>query len=143
MSYATLDDLKKRFGNALLVRLTDRAEVPTGVIDEGVVEEALADTDAVIDGYLEAKYALPVSEVPTQLKDLGKAIAIYKLHVEMVGEKITKDYENALRMLREIAHGDIRLTIAGKVAANNGASGVRTTDRKRPFTNENLKGFIG
>lgn len=143
MTYATLDQLKNRFGDDLLIRTTDRATPPTGLIDVSIVDQALADTDAVIDGYLEARYALPVTVVPTQLVDLALSIAIYKLHIYSADDKITDDYKDALRALREIAKGDIRLTIAGKPAANNGASGVRITDRKRPFTNTNLKDFIG
>lgn len=143
MPYATLDQLKSRFGDDLLIRVTDRATPPTGQIDASIVSQALADTDAVIDGYLEARYALPVASVPVQLVDLALSIAIYKLHVYSAEDKITQDYQDALRALREIAKGGITLTIAGKPAANNGASGVRITDRKRPFTNDNLKGFIG
>lgn len=143
MSYATLDQLKSRFGDDLLIRVTDRATPRTGLIDTSVVDQALEDTDAVIDGYLEARYALPVVTVPAQLKDIALAIAIYKLHVFSAEDKITTDYQDALRSLREIAKGGIILTIAGKPAANNGASGVRITDRKRPFTNDNLKDFIG
>src|SRR5690606_6605607 len=49
------------FRRPLLVALTDRAEVATGEIDQDVVDRALADTDAMIDGYIAARYALPLA----------------------------------------------------------------------------------
>ncbi|WP_322895180.1 MULTISPECIES: DUF1320 domain-containing protein [unclassified Yoonia] len=142
MSYATLDQLSERYGAQLLIQLTDRAAVPTGVVDVSVVEQALTDTDAVIDGYLEGRYALPVVAVPQLLSDLAKAIAFYKLHVYEPNQKITDEYKEAMRMLREIADGRITLTIAGKAASGTGGSGARITDRERPLTEANMKGFI-
>ena len=52
MTYATLDQLTDRYTERLLRQLTDRAAPPAGAIDAEVVDRALADTDAVIDGYL-------------------------------------------------------------------------------------------
>lgn len=142
MTYVTLDQLSDRYGDPALVQLTDRAEVPTGAIDPDVIARVLTDTDAVIDGYLEKRYALPVTDIPPMLADLGQAIAIYKLHVFQPDPKIEEEYREAMRMLREIADGRITLTIAGKAAEGSGGSGARITDRARPLTQANLKGFI-
>ncbi|MDX8354354.1 DUF1320 domain-containing protein [Cognatiyoonia sp. IB215182] len=142
MPYATLDQLIDRYGTPVLINLTDRAEIPAGVINQAVIDRVLADTDAVIDGYLEKRYALPVTDVPPMLADIGQAIAIYKLHVFQPDQKIEDEYREAMRMLREIADGRITLTIAGKPAAGSGSSGARLTDRERPLTEQNLKGFI-
>lgn len=142
MTYATQDDLTERYGEPMLVQLSDRADVPTGLVDATVVARALADTDAVIDGYLEGRYALPVTDVPPLLTEIGQAIAIYKLHVFQPDQKIEDEYKEAMRMLREIADGRVTLTIAGKPAAGTGGSGARITDRERPLTEANLKGFI-
>lgn len=142
MTYATLAALTDRYGTPMLVRLSDRADVPTGLVDQDVVDRALADADAVIDGYLEKRYALPVTAVPPLLVDIAQAITIYKLHVFQPDTKIEEEYKEAMRMLREIADGRITLTIAGKPAAGTGGSGARITDRERPLTEQNLKGFI-
>lgn len=142
MTYATQAELVERFGETMLVDLTDRADPPAGSIDAGVVAEALADTDAMIDGHLLGRYKLPLTETPTLLKDLAKAISIYKLHRDSVSDKIQADYQDALKTLRLIASGDIRLNVAGVEPASSGATGVRVTDRPRDFTPDNLKGFI-
>lgn len=142
MTYATLAQLTDRYGEKTLRQLTDRASPPAGVVDAAVVDRALADADAVIDGYLKGRYVLPLADTPPLLADLAQAIAIYKLHVRAPDPKIEKDYENAMRSLREIAQGIVRLDIAGVEPAASGASGVKTTDRDRPMTADNLKGFI-
>lgn len=142
MTYATQADLVERFGEQMLIDLTDRADPPAGSIDAGVVADALADTDAMIDGYLLGRYLLPLASTPTLLKDLAKAIAIYKLHRDSASDKIRDDYTNALKMLKQIADGDVRLNVAGVEPASSGATGVKVTDRPRDFTPDNLKGFI-
>lgn len=62
MPYANLSGLTARYGQHMLVDLTDRALPPTGQIDVDVVQAALEDTDALIDGYLAGRYALPLAE---------------------------------------------------------------------------------
>jgi phage gp36-like protein len=142
MTYATLDNLNERFGERMLIALTDRDEISTGVMDVSVIDQALSDADAIIDGYLVGRYTLPVSETPDLVVDLAQCIAIYKLHTSTAPEKIKDDYNQAMRQLREIADGKIRLSIAGVETETTGASGARITDRERPMTAENLKGFI-
>lgn len=142
MTYATLDQLTDRFGEALLIQLTDRETPATGAIVTAVVDRALADTDAMIDGYLASRYALPVAEVPALLADIAQAIAIYKLHVYGPDPKIAEDYKTAMRQLEQIGKGTIQLSVAGLPAAASGGTGARITDRERPLTAENLKGFI-
>ena len=126
----------------MLVQLTDRGDVASGVMDTGVVARALVDADAVIDGYLAARYALPLVSVPALLADIAQIIAIWKLHRFEPDPKITKDYDGALRSLRDLAGGVIRLDMAGIEPAGKTGSGARFTDRDRPFTAQNLKGFI-
>lgn len=142
MSYATQAQLVERYGQSMLLDLTDRAEPPAGAIDPAVVDRALADTDALIDGYLKGRYALPLASTPPLLRDLALSIAVYKLHRNVASEKIRQDYEDAMRSLREIASGAVRLDVAGTEPAGSGATGVRTNDRERPFTEDNLKGFV-
>lgn len=142
MSYATLQNLINRFGTRMLIDLTDRGEVALGVIDTDAVDRALADTDAMIDGYLAARYTLPVSSTPALLVDLAQQIAIYKLHVAAADPKIEEDYKQAIRTLRDISAGAVRLSIAGIEPQGTGGSGARITDRERPLTAVNLKGFI-
>jgi phage gp36-like protein len=142
MTYATQGQLIARFGEDMLVQLTDRAEPPAEAIDAAVVADALADADAAIDGYLKGRYTLPLTETPPLVRNLALAIAIYLMHRNSASEKVRNDYNDALRTLRDIAAGTVRLDVAGVEPASSGASGVRTNDRARPFTPDNLKGFV-
>lgn len=141
--YATQAILIARYGSAALVALSDRAEQPTGSIDPAVVERALADAAATIDGYLAGKYALPLTVASPLLEDLAAKIAFWNLHIASPDEKVKIDYEQALRQLREIAAGPILIPGAtGLQPAGTGASGATFTDRERPFAPETMKGFI-
>ncbi|MFN7003755.1 MAG: gp436 family protein [Roseinatronobacter sp.] len=142
MTYATLDQLKDRYSERMLVAITDRAEPPAGEIDAQVVNRALADTDAMIDGYLAVRYRLPLASVPALVVDLAQMIAIYKLHPYAPDPKIEEDYKGALRALSDISTGKIRLSVEGAELSGHTGSGARMTDRERPLTADNLKGFI-
>lgn len=142
MPYTTQQDLIDRYGEQLLISLTDRAAVATNVIDTDVVDQVLGDTDALIDGYLAARYKLPLAETPPVIAAIALKIAIYDLHVYQPNEKIENDYKEAIRQLKDIASGAIRLPVAGVEPENTGGSGARMTDRERPFTEDNMKGFI-
>lgn len=142
MSYTSQSLLTERFGAALLVQLTDRAAVPTGLVDPVVVGRAVSDTDAVIDGYLAGRYVLPLGATPPLVADLALSIAIYKLHPFAPDPKIEADYKDAVKALEAIAKGVIRLPIAGVEVAGNENDGVVTIDRTRDMTPENMRGFI-
>jgi phage gp36-like protein len=142
MAYATLQQLIDRFGEAMLIALTDRGPVEQGAIDTAVVDRAALDADAMINGYLAGRYQ-PLVTVPALIADIASAIMIWKLHITTPEDKIKADYDAALRTLRDIASGLIRIPdAAGLEPASSGASGVVVTDRDRPFSADNMTGFI-
>mgnify|MGYP002078937080 CR=1 FL=1 len=142
MAYTNLASLTARYGADLLTRATDRGDVPTGQIDTDVVAKACDDATALIDGYLSGRYALPLVEVPPLIAALAEDVAIYRLHPYEPDPKIKADYEAALRALRDVAAGTIRLPVAGVEPASAGTSGAEFTDRERPMTEATMKGFI-
>ncbi len=142
MPYCTQTDLVDRYGQALIVALTDRGATATGTIDSDVVDRAIGDAGNLIDGYVGKRYALPVTPAQPLLATLALQIAVYVLHVSAPDPKIVEDYKEALRQLQAISNGTLVLTAAGVEAAGTGGSGARITDRARPFTEDNLKGFI-
>lgn len=143
MTYATQQNLIDRVGEAMMVALTDRGAVPLGGIDAAVVARALAEADAVVDGYLAARYRLPLATVPALLSDLATSIALWKLHATTPEDKVKADYDAAIKSLRDIATGVLRIPDAAGIEAEvSGAAGVEVVDRERPFTAENMAGFI-
>jgi phage gp36-like protein len=142
MTYATADQLTERYGEQMLVAATDRGAVPTGAPDAATIARALASADAVIDGFLASRYALPLAEVPPLLADIAQAIAIFRLHPYATDPKLKEDHADAMRMLRDIADGRVRLSLAGIEAPGTGDTGAQFTDRERPMTEASMKGFI-
>lgn len=141
MTYATRQDMIDRYGDTLLVDLTDRGDVATGLIDEDTLDQALEDATDEVTGYLK-RYKLPLAEVPRALVAITSALAIYQLYVHEVPDKHQRDYDNAQKRLREIQSGVFVLDVEGVAPDSSGAGGVRVTDRERPMTEDNLKSFI-
>lgn len=143
MAYCTIAQLTARYSAAFLIELSFRGDTAPTEPDADLFARAIADAGALIDGFLKARYALPIAgEVPPLLIDLAQRVAIYNAHANVAGDKIRKDYDDAIKLLGQIGSGTVRLDIAGAEPAGSGAQGVRITDRDRPFTADNLKGYI-
>lgn len=139
MSYATQAELETRFGAAELAQLTDRIE--GAVIDAAVVARAIADADAEIDAYLATRYALPLASVPALLARMACDIARYRLHAEGAPERIRKTYEDAVRDLKAVARGDIKIDGAAPLTAAADSAGVAHRAPARIFDADGLAGY--
>lgn len=142
MTYATQAQLEDRYGAKLLGQLTDRGQPTTGQVDAEVVERALLDTDATIDGYLAARYHLPIASVPKLLVDVAEVVAIYKLHRRAPDDKITADYRDAIKTLQDIAAGRQRLDLDGIEPERGTASGSVSSSSPPVFLPDTLRGFV-
>jgi len=109
MPYATRQEMIDRFGEAELIQLTDRAEPLTNAIVDSVLDAALADADSEINGYLQARYSLPLATVPLLVQKLSRTIARYNLYDKFAPEKIEKDYNQAMSTLKLISNGGVQL----------------------------------
>ena len=107
MTYATQQDLIERFGEQELAQLSDRAN--GSVIDAAVLGRALADADAEINSYLGRRYVLPLAPVPAVVPRLAADMARYYLYDERVTEAVAQRYKDAVRLLRDMASGAVRL----------------------------------
>lgn len=142
MAYCTQAELIERYSERMLIEISDRADAPTGTIDTALIDRAIADADALIDGYLAVRYQLPLASVPRLVKDLSLRIAIYYAHAHVAPDKIKEGHDNAIATLKQISAGHVRLDVAGVEPAASGASEVRTNNPERPLTNQTMKGFI-
>lgn len=129
MTYAIKQNLIDRFGEGELIQLTDRGGL--GEVDAAVVDRALADADAEINGYLTARYILPLtSPLPTILEKLACDIARYQLYDKKVTEAVETRYKNAVSMLRDVAAGRAQLGVSStdnSPASNNDVQ-ISSTD---------------
>lgn len=111
MPYATQQNMIDRFGQQELIELTDRAAPRTDAIVAGVLDRALDDADAEINGHLGAKFTLPLSPVPNVLERIACDIARYYLYDERVTEAVKDRYNNAVKFLKGVVSGEITIGV--------------------------------
>jgi phage gp36-like protein len=140
LAYATLQDLITRFSERRLIQLTDRFVPPAEVIDESVTAEAIQHAGDLIDGYVRAIYALPFQTVPALLNGLACDIAYFRLFQEPTDEA-RKRYDDALRTLRDISAGKIKLPVADGQDAPSRPDVIRATAQPRLFNRDSLRGL--
>nr|DAK89305.1 MAG TPA: head to tail adaptor [Caudoviricetes sp.] len=80
------------------------------------VQEAVRAAEELADGYLRGRYALPLSTVPTLLRDVVRTIARFKLYERRPESKmpdtVLETYKAAVKTLEQIRSGRITLGVA-------------------------------
>jgi len=128
VTYATQSDLIARFSEQELAEQTDR--VNGAVVDAAVVDRELLYASAAIDGYLAARYVLPLpSPVPDLLIGLCCDLARYALYTDAAPEQVRDRYKDALSRLRDIAAGALGLDAATRSAGSSGLVEVVSSER--------------
>ncbi len=84
--------------------------------DMAKVQEAVRAAEELADGYLRGRYALPLSTVPTLLRDVVRTIARFKLYERRPESKmpdtVLETYKAAVKTLEQIRSGRITLGVA-------------------------------
>lgn len=141
MTYATQQNLIDRFGEEELIQLTDRTN--TGDIDAAVVNKALNDADAQINGYLVGRYTLPLATpVPEILERLACDIARYSLYEFKPIEIVAIRYRDALDSLREVSKGRADLGISSTDNQPASKSLAQISSTTPVFRRSESDGFI-
>lgn len=139
MTYATQLDLENAFGAAEILHLADRDG--DGVAEAAVLNAILARADALIDGYLAGRYAVPVAApVPMTLVATAGDLARYWLYDDAAPERIREAYEDAIAWLRDVAAGRIGLNLPA-TGANPLPGSPLGNAESRQFTRETTRGF--
>lgn len=112
MAYCAESDITKQITSAQLLQLTDDDD--NGVADTGIVAEAIASADAVIDGYCAGRYTVPFVTTPAIIEAISVDLSIFNLYSRRVGtlpELRQKRYDNAMKLLRDIEAGRVQLGV--------------------------------
>lgn len=131
MPYTTRTLLEERFGLDELIQRTDKFAPYTSAIVDAVIERAIADSDAEIDGFVGSRYTLPLPlPTPPVLVPIACDIARYRLYDDAVPEIVRQRYEDAIARLRDIAAGRLSLGIdPAPAAGSQGTVAVRAPAR--------------
>lgn len=137
MAYATQSDMERRFGADEVLQLADRDG--DSVHDAGVIDGALNDASAEIDAYLAGRYALPLASTPPLITRIACDIARYRLWDDHASEEVRRRYEDARRLLGEIAAGRVTLGLPDAPAVAPG--GVAWSAPAAVFDESGMSGF--
>jgi phage gp36-like protein len=144
MSYATPQDMINRYPNRDLVQLTNEDPTVT-TVDTTVLQQALDDASAEIDGYLGARFTLPLTDLPEVLDRLACDVAMYRLQVlrpihDLADARLR--YDDAIAMLTKVASGAMTLGVGADGHETQIASGVEeVTGPRRVFGRKRMRGF--
>lgn len=116
MTYASRADLVDAYG-------AEEIEQREMALGNEAVAKALADADAEIDSYLCSRYQTPVP-ASANIARIAKQIARYYLLGSSVDERARKDYDDAIRWLKDVQRSVAHLVNApaktpGSVQADN------------------------
>jgi phage gp36-like protein len=153
MPYATATDMEARYPNRDLVQLTNEDPTQT-TVNTSFLTTFLNDASDEIDAYLEARFALPLSDPPSILIRLCCEIAMY--HMNSLRpihdlQDTKQKYEKAISLLKEVSDGKRTLGLsANSEEPTDPSSPAVVTDvniggdsqlPQRIFTRGKLKGF--
>ena len=134
MTYATRTDLIARY-------TADEIEQRESALPPGAVDRALADADALINGYVAGRYTVPLAPVPDNVPRLAGTIARYYLLDAANTEQSRQDFADAVSWLKDVAAGRVTLTTAAvsETPATGGAAATRP--RTKQFDADSLAGY--
>lgn len=139
MTYASQTDLQERFGLPELLHLTDEAN--SGSVDSVQVNRALEDADAEINGWLAARYSLPLASPPALLKRLACDMARYHLYSDRVTDAVRQRYEDAGKLLKALSLGQVQLGDSATLPVAPAISGIGISAPARVFASDTLADY--
>ncbi len=131
MAYATLADIVARAGDEEVLQVADRDE--DGVADSDVIAAAIETAESEINGYISARYRLPLTQIPELVRSWTVSIARYHLHRDGAPEHVVRDWKSAMDGLKDVARSLISLPITdGGDAPADDAGRVTLVQSPRP-----------
>ena len=153
MSYSTRDEVREMLKDDALNAIigdTFEEDVEEREAKIGpIIDMAIGDADAEIDGYLAKRYRVPFDPVPRVLNKFSKDIAIYNLYSrigidEGESEKnYLNRYNSAIKFLTLVAEGKVNIGTGegGDDPAAAAATGFAAKSNPRLFSRGSMKGM--
>lgn len=141
MAYATQQDMIDRFSTEELVAVTDRDTPQTGAIVSVVLNKALGDADAMINGYVSKQYDLPLVPIPEILTRIACDVARFFLHKDSPPDYVTEAYKVARDQLKDISKGILVLTVDDSSVPEEITNQVLVESEAPVFTSDSLKDY--
>jgi phage gp36-like protein len=110
-SYLTAAEYVDRFTVEETIRLTD--ETKSRVVDPVRLNAAITAEIEVVEAYLRQRYVLPLSSMPTLIRDIVADLARERLHRTRPLPAVTEAADRARKLLADIAAGRAQLALEG------------------------------
>nr|DAR93075.1 MAG TPA: head to tail adaptor [Caudoviricetes sp.] len=136
------DALNAIIGDTFIEDPAEREELVAPIIDE-----AIADADGEIDGYLAKRYAVPISPAPKIINKCSKDIAVYNLFSRIGIDESTDQktylnrYNQAIKFLTLVAEGKVSLGAESDDPATAAATGFSVKSNPRIFSRGTMRGM--
>jgi phage gp36-like protein len=140
--YINRAGLEERFGATEIEQLVDDDQDGTEEAGEvEAVDRACTDASRLIDGYLAARYTLPLVSTPELVVGWAADIARYRLWDDAAPEEVRRRYEDALAQLKLLAEGKIALPPGSDGTPVTGPLVFGGYSNCRVFTEDTLRGY--
>lgn len=149
MSYSTREEVREMLKDDALNSIIG----DTYIEDPGereakvgpIIDMAIGDADAEIDGYLAKRYKTPLSSPPKVIKKFSKDIAIYNLY-SRIGIDESSDEKNylnrynaAIKFLTLVAEGKVSIGPPEDDPASAAATGFTVKSSPRLFSRDSMR----
>ena len=112
-----------------------------------IVEQAIADADAEIDGYLAKRYKVPFEKTPQVINKFAKDIALYNMVSRKGVDENDREktyltrYNAAIAFLTKAAEGRISIGVSENNTEDAARIGFSMSNSPRLFSRGNMKGW--
>ena len=112
-----------------------------------IVEQAIADADAEIDGYLAKRYKVPFGKTPQVINKFAKDIALYNMVSRKGVDENDREktyltrYNAAIAFLTKVAEGRISIGVSENNTEDAARIGFSMSNSPRLFSRGSMKGW--
>lgn len=146
-TYCDRDDVVKAAGGeAELLPLVDLDG--DGDEDDGLVDEAIGEAEAFVNGYIRVQKAVPLDPVPEVIRRLTARLAVFQLRADTPGMALTEldeqQYERDLTWLDKFARTGIPDLGVANPPPNSDKNASSTTERPcwKSVSRKKMGGFV-
>ena len=152
MSYSTRDEVREMIKDDALNALIGDSFIENPEEREAfmapLIDAAIGDADAEIDGYLAKRYAVPLAPAPKVINKFSKDIAVYNLFSRIGIDESTEQktylnrYNAAIKFLTLVAEGKVSIGAdADGDPASAAAIGFTVRSNPRLFSRGQMRGM--
>ena len=151
MSYSTRAEVREMLKddalNAIIGDTFEEDEAEREAKIGPIIDMAIGDADAEIDGYLAKRYAVPLAPVPKVINKFSKDIAVYNLFSRIGIDEGTDQktylnrYNAAVKFLTLVAEGKVSLGADADGDPAAAAIGFTVKSNPRLFSRGQMRGM--